>query len=99
MVKLLGTLVVRIDDELEKEFRKYAFIMFGQRKGSLSRAAEEAIRLWLSNIKRDRVVGFDNLEIDVPPSRRDIVGRILEECDSAEREKLRRLLEAIGVIG
>ncbi len=43
----MGVLHVRIDDELEKRFRKKVLDVYGVRKGSLARAVEEAIKLWL----------------------------------------------------
>lgn len=40
-------IVVDIDNELGKEFRKAIIERFGTRKGALRKAVEEAIRLWL----------------------------------------------------
>jgi len=93
----MGTLIVRVSDELEREFRKAAFEVFGQRKGSLSRAVEDAIRLWLASIGKNKGVSFRDLEVKIPPSRRDIVEKILDEVNEIERMKIDRLLKAIGV--
>jgi len=43
----MGILHVRINDKLEKEFRKKVIDVYGTKKGALTRAVEEAIRLWL----------------------------------------------------
>ncbi len=43
----MGVLHVRIDDELEKRFRKKVLDVYGSRKGALAKAVEEAIKLWL----------------------------------------------------
>jgi len=43
----VGILHVRIDDELEKKFRKKVLDVYGARKGALAKAVEEAIKLWL----------------------------------------------------
>ncbi len=93
----MGTLIVKISDELEQEFRKIAFMVFGQRKGSLSRAVEEAIRLWLANVGVGDKASFSDLEVQVQSSKRDIVGKIIEESDEIEKEKILRLLKAIGI--
>ena len=47
----MGVLNVRIDDELEREFRKKVIDVYGSRKGALGKAVEEAIRLWLEKHK------------------------------------------------
>ncbi|MCE4618615.1 MAG: hypothetical protein F7C37_04145 [Desulfurococcales archaeon] len=44
----MGILHVRIDDELERRFRKKVLDVYGVKKGSLARAVEEAITLWLN---------------------------------------------------
>jgi hypothetical protein len=41
-------LKVYIEEETEKKFRKLAMELYGYGKGSLSLAAEDAIRQWLS---------------------------------------------------
>ena len=46
----MGTIKVRIPDELERRFREAAMRLYGFRKGSLSVAAEKAISAWLSQI-------------------------------------------------
>jgi len=48
----MGRLLVVIDDDLEEEFRKIVAKIYGFKKGALSRAIEEAIRLWLKKYSR-----------------------------------------------
>lgn len=43
----MGILHVRIDDGLERRFRKKVIDVYGTRKGALAKAVEEAIKLWL----------------------------------------------------
>ena len=43
----MGRLLVVIDDEVEKAFRNMVAKIYGFKKGALSKAVEEAIRLWL----------------------------------------------------
>ena len=43
----MGILHVRINDELDKMFRKKVLDVYGAKKGALAKAIEEAIRLWL----------------------------------------------------
>jgi len=46
----VGTLKIRIPDELERKFRETAMKLYGFKKGSLSVAAEKAISAWLSQV-------------------------------------------------
>ena len=43
----MGRLNINISDQLEKEFRLKTIEKFGGKKGSLSKALEEAITLWI----------------------------------------------------
>jgi len=43
----MGYLFVKVSDEVEKEFRRLVLELKGSKKGALSEAVEEAIRLWL----------------------------------------------------
>lgn len=52
LVRVMGRLLVVIDDDLEEEFRKIVAKIYGFKKGALSRAIEEAIRLWLKKYSR-----------------------------------------------
>jgi len=49
----LGQINLKIDDNLEKEFRKVAAEKFEAKKGFLKKAIEEAIKDWIrKNSKR-----------------------------------------------
>lgn len=49
----MGQINLKIDDNLEKEFRKIAAEKFEAKKGFLKKAIEEAIRDWIcKNSKR-----------------------------------------------
>lgn len=49
----MGQINLKIDDNLEKEFRKIAAEKFEAKKGFLKKAIEEAIREWINkNSKR-----------------------------------------------
>lgn len=47
----MGKLVVVISDELEQKFREEVYKRYGLRKGNLSKAIEEAIKVWISQSK------------------------------------------------
>lgn len=48
----MGQLNLKVDDELEKEFRKVAAERFEARKGFLKKAIEEALWEWVKKNKR-----------------------------------------------
>ncbi|RLE96412.1 MAG: hypothetical protein DRJ57_05530 [Thermoprotei archaeon] len=48
----MGTLKIRISDELERKFRETAMRLYGFKKGSLSVAAEKTISAWLSQVSQ-----------------------------------------------
>lgn len=43
----MGVLNVEIDDELEKKFRVKVLERKGSKKGALTEAVEEALKLWI----------------------------------------------------
>ncbi len=45
----MGTLTVRISDDIERALRRRAAQLYGAKKGALSRAIEEAIKVWISS--------------------------------------------------
>jgi len=47
---------LQVKEELEKKFREAAMRRFGYGKGSLSRAAEEAIQKWLTSVSAENFV-------------------------------------------
>ncbi len=48
----MGRMLVVIDDDLETEFRKIVAMKYGLKRGALSKAVEEALKLW---IKKHRI--------------------------------------------
>jgi len=46
-VRNMGMLNVKIPDDLEMEFRRAVLERKGKKKGAISEAIEEAIRMWL----------------------------------------------------
>lgn len=47
------TVTVNLDETLEKRFKEKARLKFGNRKGSLARALDEALENWLNNDDQD----------------------------------------------
>ena len=47
----MGRLTVEIPDELEKKLRFKTIERFGGRKGDLSRAVKEAVKIWVEKEK------------------------------------------------
>lgn len=43
----MGSLNIRIRDDVERVFRAAVQLLFGKRRGGLSEAGEEAIQLWI----------------------------------------------------
>lgn len=43
----MGILTISISDEIEKVLRKMAYTVYGAKKGSISKALEEAITMWV----------------------------------------------------
>ena len=50
----MGRMLITIDDELEERFRKTVARIYGVRKGAISKAIEEAIKLWLEKYKNQK---------------------------------------------
>ena len=47
MVRAVGRIIFTLPDDLEREFRAEVARRFGFRKGLISKALEEAVRLWI----------------------------------------------------
>jgi len=43
-----------ISDELEEKFREMVFKKYGLRKGNITKAVDDAIRLWIKTEKKRR---------------------------------------------
>ncbi|MEM2447901.1 MAG: hypothetical protein QXT14_02985 [Candidatus Bathyarchaeia archaeon] len=50
----MGRMFLNIPDELEERFRSEVYKRFGMRKGNLSRALEEALRMWIEHGQASR---------------------------------------------
>ena len=63
----MGELRGKVSDEVEMEFRQAVLRIYGNKKGAVGKALEEAIKLWLSKysaesefVGRGRREGRDN---------------------------------------
>jgi hypothetical protein len=54
----MGNWHLLIDDKLDIEFRETAFRHKGRKKGYLTDAVEEAMRLWLDHVKKEEHEGL-----------------------------------------
>lgn len=52
----MGRITAVINDELDKEFRALVGKRYGIKKGTLSIAVEEAIRLWVRKVKEEELL-------------------------------------------
>jgi len=52
---VVGRILVTIDDELEERFRRIVARVYGARKGSISKAIGEAIKLWLEKYENQSI--------------------------------------------
>lgn len=66
-IAILGVIRANIDKKLELKFREYSMKKFGYAKGALTRAIEEAILKWLSEVEfsGDPVEAIDGLLQDI----------------------------------
>jgi hypothetical protein len=47
----MARIILTIDDDLDKQFRKAIADRLGMKKGNIQIAAEEAIKMWIENSK------------------------------------------------
>lgn len=52
----MGKILISLEDETERKFREIAENLFGKKRGSISIAAEQAIREW--NLRNDTQIRF-----------------------------------------
>ena len=55
------TITVNLDEAVEKKFKEKAILKFGNRKGSLTKAVNEALEQWLKSDGKD--VLSENLKL------------------------------------
>jgi len=51
LARIMGTLGLKIDDDLDKKFREAVYKRKGMKKGNITDALEEAIQQWISSEK------------------------------------------------
>lgn len=93
----MGLMLIRLSDDVERRFREAAIRVFGAKKGSLSRAVEEAIKMWLKTVESEQNVrkDWEDLRIEVP--NKNLTRKILNESRKKDRVKIYRLLKALGL--
>ena len=93
----MGLMLIRLSDDVERRFREAAIRVFGAKKGSLSRAVEEAIKMWLKTVESEQNVrkDWEDLRIEVP--NKNLTRKILNESRKTDRVKIYRLLKALGL--
>jgi hypothetical protein len=58
----MGKMNIVLDDKLEEQFRRAVFQRKGMKKGNISEALEEAIRVWMETYhKEDKEVKKQNV--------------------------------------
>jgi hypothetical protein len=50
----MGTLGLKIDDELDAKFRDAVYKRKGMKKGNITDALEEAIKMWIDSEKKEK---------------------------------------------
>ncbi len=80
----MGVITVEINDELVAEFKRRVALIYGAGEDALSKALEDAIRLWLKSVSRPKSAKFY--------AYRD--GEIVAESDTLEG-----LAEKLGSLG
>ena len=90
-------MLIRLSDDVERRFREAAIRVFGAKKGSLSRAVEEAIKMWLKTVESEQDIrkDWEDLRIEVP--NKNLTRKILNESRKTDRVKIYRLLKALGL--
>ena len=93
----MGLMLIRLSDDVERRFREAAIRVFGAKKGSLSRAVEEAIKMWLKTVESEQDIrkDWEDLRIEVP--NKNLTRKILNESRKKDRVKIYRLLKALGL--
>jgi len=92
----LGIITVKISDDVEKKLRVFAYKVFGARRGSLSRAIEEAVKLWISHLE-DKVREVDMSKFEVKINNVEKIGEFIESAKDESDLKVKRLIEILGL--
>ena len=93
----MGLMLIRLSDDVERRFREAAIRVFGAKKGSLSRAVEEAIKMWLKTVESEQDIrkDWEDLRIEVP--NKNLTRKILNESRKTDKVKIYKLLKALGL--
>ena len=93
----MGLMLIKLSDDVERRFREAAIRVFGAKKGSLSRAVEEAIKMWLKTVESEQDVrkDWEDLRIEVP--NKNLTEKVLNESRKTDKVKIYRLLKALGL--
>jgi len=90
---IMGRIVVQINDELEREFRNLVAEIFGVRRGALSQAVEQAIKLWIEKMKLAKKSTLSFRSFEVKPKgeiSKDLAQKLLREFRESEEKRLER---------
>jgi len=49
----MGRLVITIPDELEREFREAVYKRYGMRKGNITKAVIDALKMWVLMVNKE----------------------------------------------
>lgn len=95
----MGKIHVKIDDNTERRLREMATKRFGNKKGSLSKAINEAINNWLASLESKDVsdVNWENFIVDINIKNKKLLEQILEESKTLNESKITRLLKVLGL--
>jgi predicted transcriptional regulator len=52
---MIKTVTVNLDESIERKFREKARLKYGNRKGALAKALNEALEEWLKNEEQDQL--------------------------------------------
>ena len=93
----MGVLLIKLSDNVEKRFREAAIRVFGAKKGSLSRAVEEAVKMWLKTVESEQDIRKDWEDLRIEVSNKNLTEKVLNESRKTDRNKISRLLKALGL--
>lgn len=62
----MGTIKFDVPDELENRFREWAMKRFGHKRGSLGKAGEEAVSVWVAE---------QDIDLEITPAQNPILSK------------------------